>query len=71
MFKDNDMDELQIKEPDSYSNNNADGRKFAIESGSSVTAYVWLNKHTKNNEIIVKDKEKVIDEGEDNIIEKK
>ena len=71
MFKDNGLDELQIREPDSYSNNNADGRKFAIASGSSVTAHVWLNKHTKNNEIIVRDKEKVIDEGEDNIIEKK
>lgn len=71
IIKDNDMDKLRIREPDSYSNNNADGRKFAIASGSSVTAHVWLNKHTKNNEIIVRDKEKVIDEGEDNRIEKK
>lgn len=66
--RDNHMDELQVREPDTYSNNNADGRMFAVSSSGSLTAHVWVNNYTRNTKIEIEGNEIVVDEGEDNII---
>jgi len=68
LVKGNDMDELQIREPDEYSNNHADGRMFAGSSGESITAHIWMGKFSKKNTVKVKTSETVIDEGEENTI---
>ena len=68
MVEDNDMENLQIRDPDKYSNNHVDGRMFTGTQGRSATAHVWINTHTKGNVIKVKVDEKVIDEGEGNTI---
>jgi hypothetical protein len=59
---------LNIRKPDYYSNNHADGRMFTSTQNQSTTAYVWLDKFTKNNLVRVKNDESVIDEGENNTI---
>jgi len=65
----NDMDGLRIREPDEYSDNHADGRRFAASRTESSTAHVWLDKFSANNVIKIGKDEKVIDDGEDNAIE--
>jgi len=65
-FEDNDMEGLEIKGPDSYSDSQVDGRMFTATDGRSATAYIWLNRFSKGNEVKVKTGETVIDEGEDN-----
>jgi hypothetical protein len=67
-FEDNDMESLEIKEPDEYSDSHVDGRMFTGSGGRSATANVWLNKYSKGNVIKVKASEPVIDEGEDNTV---
>jgi hypothetical protein len=67
-FEDNDMEGLEIKEPDEYSDGHVDGRMFTGSGGKSATANVWLNKYSKGNMIKVKASETVIDEGEDNTV---
>jgi len=62
----NDMEGLEIKEPDEYSDDHVDGRMFAGSGGKSETANVWLNNHSRGNVIKVKANETVIDDGEDN-----
>ena len=69
IVKDNDMSDLQIKEPDHYSNNNADGRIFVGSHAGSDTAHVWLDTFSENNVIKLSKNEKVVDEGEANTIE--
>jgi len=64
----NEMDELWIRDPDGYSDNNADGRMFSGSRERSNTAHIWLDKDTKNNVITIKVSETVVDEGEDNQI---
>ena len=68
MVEGNDMDELRIREPDEYSDNHADGRRFAGSPRGSATAHVWLGKFSKNNTVKVRTGETVIDEGEENTI---
>jgi len=70
-FELNDMESLEIKEPDEYSDSHVDGRMFAGSGGKSETAHVWLNTHSRDNVIEVKAHETAIDEGENNTIEKK
>ena len=65
-FESNDLEGLEIKEPDGYSDAHVDERMFTGTDDKSTTAYVWLNKHSKDNVIKVKAGETVIDEGEDN-----
>ncbi len=67
-FEDNDMEGMEIKEPDEYSDGHVDGRMFTGSGGKSATANVWLNKYSKGNVIKVKANETVIDEGEDNTV---
>lgn len=67
-FEDNDMEGIEIKEPDEYSDAHVDGRMFTGSGGKSATANVWLNKYSKGNVIKVKANETVIDEGEDNTV---
>ena len=67
-FEDNDMEGLEIKEPDEYSDGHVDGRMFTGSDGRSATANVWLNKYSEGNLIKVKASETVIDEGEDNTV---
>jgi len=69
IIKDNDMSGLQIKEPDAYSNNNVEGRRFAGSHAGSATAHVWLDTFSENNVIKISKNEKVIDEGKENTIE--
>ena len=68
LVEDNDMSGLEIKGPDEYSDNHADGRMFAGSPGESVTAHVWMSKFSKNNTVKVKNSNTVIDEGEENTI---
>ncbi len=69
IVKDNDLSDLQIREPDHYSNNHADGRRFACSHAGSDTAHVWLDTFSENNVIKLSKNEKVVDEGEANTIE--
>jgi hypothetical protein len=69
LLENNDLSVLHIKEPDEYSNNNADGKKFAGSPSESNTAHVWLDKYSENNLIKIRMNEKVIDEGKENTIE--
>jgi predicted transcriptional regulator len=64
----NDMGDLQIREPDKYSDNHVDGRMFTGAQGKSATAHFWLGKHTKGNVLKIMENETVIDEGEENQI---
>lgn len=66
MVTDNDMTSLEIKAPDDYSNENADGVMFAGTQGNSETVHVWLDSLTKGNVVEVRKGETVIDEGQDN-----
>jgi nitrous oxidase accessory protein NosD len=68
IIDDNDMSNLVIKPPDEYSDNHMDGRMFTGTEGKSVTAHVWINKHSNNNEINVNSEESVVDEGKNNVI---
>lgn len=64
--EDNNMKDLEVKEPDVYSDSKADGYTFAGTEGKSVTANVWLNTYTSDNEIDIKVNETLIDEGTKN-----
>ncbi len=64
----NNMRKLEIKPPDKYSNNHADGRMFAGSQGNSISAHVWLDAFSNNNIVKIRRDESVIDEGEDNTI---
>jgi predicted transcriptional regulator len=64
----NDMRDLRIRDPDEYSNDHADGRRFAGSPRGSATAHVWLGKFSKNNVIKIRKDQTVIDEGEENKI---
>ena len=67
LVEDNDMRGLDVKGPDEYSDNHADGRMFAGTQGKSATAHVWLNKFSKDNMIKVEADETVIDEGDNHL----
>jgi predicted transcriptional regulator len=64
----NDLDDLDIKKPDVYSDSNVDGHMFTGLKGKSATAQIWLNEFSARNTINVKADETVIDEGKDNTI---
>jgi len=64
----NNLDELQIKPPDEYSDTHIDGRMFTGSEGKSATSHVWLNKFSSRNTIHVNNDETVIDEGTSNSI---
>lgn len=64
----NDLGDLEIKDPDEYSDSHVDGRMFTGSEGRSVTAHAWLNKHTRGNVIKLEENETAIDEGTDNTI---
>ena len=68
VVENNDMKGLNIKQPDEYSDNHADGRMFAFSPIGSSTAHVWLGKFSENNTVKVKVSDTVIDEGEKNTI---
>ena len=60
---DNDMKDLEIRDPDVYSDGNVDGEMFAGSGSKSTTANVWLNTYTSDNVIDIKVNETLIDEG--------
>ena len=62
------MSSLEIKGPDEYSDNNADGRMFAGSPRGSATANIWLDSNSKGNVVKLGKGETVIDEGEENRI---
>jgi hypothetical protein len=65
ILRENDLKELTIKAPDDYVRNNLDGKIFSqIEP---KTAYIWLDRFTKNNKIFINDMS-LIDEGDENEI---
>ena len=68
LVEDNDMSGLDVKGPDEYSDNHADGRMFAGSPRGSATAHVWLDSNSGENVVKLRKGEKVIDEGEDNRI---
>jgi len=65
----NDMDDMRIREPDDYSDNHVDGRRFAGSTVGSFTAHIWLDKFSERNVVEIRKNEKVIDEGKENTIE--
>ena len=69
LVESNDMEDLTIMGPDDYSDNHADGRRFAGSPLGSATAHVWLDKFSENNSIKIKTNENVFDEGKENKIE--
>ena len=69
LVESNDMEDLTIMGPDDYSDNHADGRRFAGSPAGSATAHVWLDKFSENNSIKIKTNENVFDEGKENKIE--
>jgi hypothetical protein len=64
----NDLSDLEIKNPDEYSDSHVDGRMFTGSKGRSTTAHAWLNKHTRGNAIKLRENETAVDEGTDNTI---
>jgi hypothetical protein len=66
--EENNMNDLDVKESDTYSDSNADGHMFAGSEGISATANVWLNTYTYENIVNIEVNEKVIDEGKKNKI---
>ena len=62
------MNNLEIKEPDDYSDNHADGRMFIKGEGGSNTAHVWLEKNTNSNTVQIGEKETIVNEGIENHI---
>ena len=68
--KNNDLDELQIKEADDYVLNHSDGKMFArpLSDLHGQTAHFWLDRYTRNNEIHMRKDEQLLDEGENNVI---
>ena len=62
----NDMDQLQIKKPDDYSNGNVNGYAFTGENGISKLAHIWLNPYSCNNTINIDSDHVIIDEGSEN-----
>jgi len=66
LIEGNDLEDLRIREPDDYSENHADGRRFAGSPAGSTTAHVWLDKFSEKNVVKIKKDENVIDEGKDN-----
>jgi predicted transcriptional regulator len=66
----NDMDQLQIKKPDVYSNGNVNGYAFTGENGKSKLAHLWLSPHTSHNNIQIGSDLIIIDEGHENKIHK-
>jgi len=67
--EDNDMDDLEIRAPDKYSDNHIDGQMFTGSEGKSKTAHVWLNEFTSMNKIKLSAAETIIDEGKNNTIQ--
>lgn len=70
-FEDNELSDLKIKEPDEYSDKNANGRIFAGENEKSQTAHYWLGQFTLDNDLIISLNDSVINQGQKNIINKK
>jgi len=68
VIEDNDMKALEIREPDAYSDNWADGRMFAVGPEGSRTANCWLGPSTQGNKVRLPADETVIDEGGGNEI---
>jgi predicted transcriptional regulator len=66
IVEENDMDGLTIKEPNIYVCNHSDGKMFAEREPR--TAYFWLDRYTKRNEVTLSEPYSVIDEGENNHI---
>ncbi|MHA2392901.1 MAG: ArsR family transcriptional regulator [Promethearchaeota archaeon] len=71
-IKENNLNELKIKQPDDYVLNHSDGKMFAgsLSERQSHTTHIWLDQYSKNNEIHILDNELVLDEGENNKIVK-
>ena len=61
-----DIKDLEIRDPDVYSDGNVDGEMFAGSGSKSTTANVWLNTYTSDNVIDIKVNETLIDEGTNN-----
>ena len=71
VIKDNDFEMLNIKNPDYYSDDNANGYLFAGLYKESQTAHIWLNQLTKNNDVELNYQDTIIDHGNQNKITKK
>lgn len=72
LFTGNDMKDLEIKQPDEYSDKHVGDYVFCNSENGSNTAHVWLNRFSTKNKINLASNETVIDEGTENtvIIEK-
>jgi len=59
---------LTIKEPDTYSNDQVNRRLFYGKAGVAETTHVWLNQYTNENKIKLSENETLVDEGKKNEI---
>ena len=65
---DDNIFNLTLKEPDTYSNDHVNRRLFYGKAGVAETAHVWLNEYTRENKVKVYEDETVVDEGEKNVV---
>jgi predicted transcriptional regulator len=68
LVENNNMNTLEIKQPDGYSDNHANGRMFSTTEKGSRTSHVWLGRDTRTNRVSINETEYVIDEGVENKI---
>ena len=64
----NDMDGLEIKDADEYSDANIRKNTFSGTENKSKTAHIWLNHLTNGNQVKLHGACTVIDEGKNNLI---
>ena len=69
-IKNNNLDDLKIKDTDNYVLNHSDGKMFArsLSDLQTQTTHIWLDQYTRNNEIYINKNLQVIDEGKNNKI---
>ena len=70
-FSNNNMEQLEIKPPDQYSDKHVDNYTFTGSEGKSTTAHIWLNNNSKENFVKILPDETFIDEGTANNIQRK
>jgi predicted transcriptional regulator len=66
LFTDNNLDGLEIKPPDDYSNLHVGDYVFNGVESKSNTAHVWLNRYSNKNIIEISSGESFIDQGKEN-----
>jgi hypothetical protein len=69
LFNNNNLDGLEIKPPDDYSDKHVGDYVFNGVGNKSRPAHVWLNIYSSKNVVKINPSESCIDEGKENKIE--